>query len=60
MMPTAVSLDGAFLTHSQHMVKIPTKEAVDQFLPPYNPKVKLDPDNPVSIAPQATRTGSWR
>ncbi|WP_229657557.1 hypothetical protein [Thermogymnomonas acidicola] len=53
MMPTAVSLDGAFLTHSQHMVKIPTKEAVDQFLPPYNPKVKLDPDNPVSIAPQA-------
>src|SRR5947207_11519330 len=32
----AVAMDGAFLTHSQHMVKIPSKSAVKQFLPPYD------------------------
>ena len=35
-MPMALAMDGAFLTHSQHMVKIPTAEAVRQFLPPYD------------------------
>src|SRR5919204_1361774 len=32
-MPMALAIDGAFLTHSQHIVKLPTKEAVDRFLP---------------------------
>src|SRR5204862_4319737 len=36
MLPCAVSTDGAFLTHSQHLVKIPPKSMVDQYLPPYN------------------------
>src|ERR687892_1898138 len=31
MLPCAVSTDGAFLTHSQHLVKIPPKHIVDQF-----------------------------
>jgi pyruvate ferredoxin oxidoreductase alpha subunit len=52
-MPMALALDGAFLTHSEHMVKIPTKEAVEKFLPLYDPGThRLHPDNPVSIAPQ--------
>ena len=46
-------MDGAFLTHSQHMIKLPTQEAVNKFLPPLNlGKRVLHPDNPVSIAPQ--------
>ena len=52
-MPMALAMDGAFLTHSQHMVKIPTREAVRQFLPPYDlGEGRLHPDNPISIAPQ--------
>ncbi len=52
-MPCAVAMDGGYLTHSQHMVKIPTKEAVNKFLPPYDlGSRRLHPDNPISIAPQ--------
>jgi pyruvate ferredoxin oxidoreductase alpha subunit len=53
MLPCAVSTDGAFLTHSQHLVKIPPKSVIDQFLPPYNLGDRLfHPDNPITIAPQ--------
>src|SRR6266536_4999492 len=52
-LPCAVSTDGAFLTHSQHLVKIPPKHIVDQFLPAYNLGDRLvHPDNPITIAPQ--------
>ena len=53
MMPCAVALDGAFLTHSQHIVKIPTTEAARRFLPSLNLGTRrLHPDNPISVAPQ--------
>lgn len=53
LMPCAVAMDGAFLTHSQHMVKVPSKDAVKKFLPPYDlAERRLHPDNPISIAPQ--------
>jgi pyruvate ferredoxin oxidoreductase alpha subunit len=53
MLPCAVSTDGAFLTHSQHLVKIPPREMVDQFLPKYDLGDRLfHPDNPITIAPQ--------
>ncbi len=52
-LPIAVACDGAFLTHSQSMVKIPPQEWVDAFLPPYNRgDLLLHPDNPITIAPQ--------
>jgi pyruvate ferredoxin oxidoreductase alpha subunit len=52
-MPMAIAMDGAFLTHSQHIVRIPAKEAVRRFLPPYDlGEGRLHPDNPISIAPQ--------
>jgi pyruvate ferredoxin oxidoreductase alpha subunit len=52
-MPMALAMDGAFLTHSQHMVKIPTPAAARRFLPPYDlGEGRLHPDNPISIAPQ--------
>ena len=53
-MPIALAMDGAFLMHSQHVVKIPSQEAVARFLPPYDlGDRRLHPDNPISIAPQA-------
>jgi pyruvate ferredoxin oxidoreductase alpha subunit len=53
-LPLAISCDGAFLTHSQALVKIPTREQVDSFLPRYNRgDLLLHPDNPITVAPQA-------
>src|SRR5919205_253432 len=44
---------GAFLTHSQHLVKVPPRELVEKFLPAYNLGDRLfHPDNPITIAPQ--------
>ena len=52
-LPCAISTDGAFLTHSQQIVKVPDKSLVDKFLPPYDRgKFLLHPDNPITIAPQ--------
>ncbi len=53
MMPMALAMDGAFLTHSQHIVRVPSQEAASRFLPPFDlAERRLHPDNPVSIAPQ--------
>jgi pyruvate ferredoxin oxidoreductase alpha subunit len=53
-LPCAISCDGAFLTHSQGMVKIPSQAKVDAFLPRYDRgDLLLHPDNPISVAPQA-------
>ena len=52
-LPIAVSADGAFLTHSQALTRVPPKELVDKFLPPYNRgDLLLHPDNPITVAPQ--------
>lgn len=52
-LPTAIACDGAFLTHSQALVKIPPQEWVNAFLPPYNRgDLLLHPDNPITVAPQ--------
>ena len=52
-LPCAIGADGAFLTHSEVLVKVPSKEKVDQFLPKYDRGDKLlHPDNPITIAPQ--------
>jgi pyruvate ferredoxin oxidoreductase alpha subunit len=53
-LPCAISCDGAFLTHSQAMVKVPSQEQVNAFLPPYDRgDLLLHPDNPITVAPQA-------
>ncbi len=52
--PLAISCDGAFLTHSQALVQIPSAQQVKKFLPPYNRgDLLMHPDNVISIAPQA-------
>jgi pyruvate ferredoxin oxidoreductase alpha subunit len=53
-LPCAISCDGAFLTHSQGLVRIPSQEKVNAFLPRYDRgDLQLHPDNPITIAPQA-------
>ena len=53
MLPCALSMDGAFLTHSQHIVRLPDGNLVRDFVPPYDlGDRRFHPDNPLSIAPQ--------
>lgn len=48
-MPVMVCMDGFILTHAYERVAMPSQEEVDAFLPPYEPRQVLDPDEPVSI-----------
>ncbi|MFQ5821283.1 MAG: pyruvate ferredoxin oxidoreductase [Candidatus Heimdallarchaeota archaeon] len=45
-LPVMVSLDGFVLSHTSSQVAIPPQETVDRFLPPFEPLVLLDPENP--------------
>ena len=48
-MPVMVCMDGFILTHAVERVDIPSQADVDAFLPPYEPRQVLDPQDPVSI-----------
>jgi pyruvate ferredoxin oxidoreductase alpha subunit len=48
-LPVMVCMDGFILTHAHERLEIPGAEQVDRFLPPYQPRQLLDPDDPVSI-----------
>lgn len=49
MLPVMVCMDGFYLTHAVEQIEIPTKETIASFLPKYNPRFKLDPENPVTL-----------
>ncbi len=48
-MPVMVCMDGFILTHAVEGVDMPAQAEVDAFLPAYEPRQVLDPDEPVSI-----------
>lgn len=48
-LPVMVCMDGFILTHAYERVDMPVQEQVDRFLPPYEPRQVLDPNEPVSI-----------
>jgi pyruvate ferredoxin oxidoreductase alpha subunit len=48
-LPVMVCMDGFVLTHAFEPVDVPTQEQVDAFLPPFEPRQVLDPDEPVTI-----------
>ena len=54
-LPIAISADGAFLTHSQTIVQVPTPgQGATSSFPRYNRgDLLLHPDNPITVAPQA-------
>ncbi len=47
--PVMVCMDGFILTHAVEAVDLVDQAVVDSFLPPYEPRQVLDPDDPVSI-----------
>ncbi len=44
--PTMLVMDAFILSHTSEVVDVPSIEQVDRFLPPYDPEVKLDPEEP--------------
>lgn len=48
-MPSAVNIDGFVLSHVAAQVEPLSQKFVDDFLPPFNPIIKMDPANPVSF-----------
>ncbi|MGD1059208.1 MAG: transketolase C-terminal domain-containing protein [Solirubrobacteraceae bacterium] len=47
--PVMVCMDGFILTHAVERVEMPTQKQVDAFLPPFQPRQVLDPDEPITI-----------
>jgi len=45
-LPVMVCYDAFFLSHTYEPVDIPDQESVDRWLPPFEPELFLDPDNP--------------
>jgi pyruvate/2-oxoacid:ferredoxin oxidoreductase alpha subunit len=48
-LPVMVILDAFFLSHTYEPVDIPDQDAVDRFLPPFQPRFHLDPENPCTF-----------
>ena len=48
-LPVMVCMDGFVLTHAVEAVDLPDQQEVDAFLPPFEPRQVLDPDDPVMI-----------
>ncbi len=51
LLPVMVNLDGFILSHMIEPIILPDKEEVDRYLPPYKPKMRLDPQNPMTFGP---------
>ena len=48
-LPVMVCMDGFILTHAYTRVDVPEQEAVDRFLPGFQPRQVLDPEAPVTM-----------
>ncbi|MFQ6070694.1 MAG: pyruvate ferredoxin oxidoreductase [Candidatus Aminicenantales bacterium] len=46
LIPAMAVLDAFSLSHTYEVVDIPEQDKVDEFLPPFNPPVRLTPDDP--------------
>jgi len=49
LLPFIVNADGFILSHVIEPIRIMDRETVNRFLPPYNPKIRLHPDKPVTM-----------
>ncbi len=48
-LPVMVCMDGFVLTHAVEPLEVPSQEDVDAYLPAYEPRQVLDPDEPITI-----------
>lgn len=48
-LPVIVCMDGFVLTHAVEEVDLPGQAEVDDYVPPFRPRQRLDPEDPVTI-----------
>ena len=48
-LPVMVVLDAFFLSHTFEPVDIPDQQTVDEFLPPFEPRISIDFENPCNL-----------
>jgi pyruvate ferredoxin oxidoreductase alpha subunit len=48
-LPVMVCMDGFVLTHAVEPLEVPSQEDVDAYLPAFQPRQLLDPDDPLTI-----------
>jgi pyruvate ferredoxin oxidoreductase alpha subunit len=48
-LPVMVCMDGFVLTHAVEPLNVPSQEDVDAYLPAFQPRQLLDPDDPITI-----------
>lgn len=58
-LPTMIVLDAFFLSHTSEPVEIPDQADVDAFLPPYEPTVKMDVEDPHAFGSLVTPDGYY-
>lgn len=51
LLPVMVNMDGFILSHMIEPISLPEADEVKRYVPPYVPKLRLDPEKPVSIGP---------
>ena len=49
ILPVVVNMDGFTLTHVIEPIEMPDQKEVDDYLPPWKPQQRLDPENPISM-----------
>ncbi len=52
-LPVMVLLDAFFLSHTYEPADVPEQDAVDRFLPPFQPRIALTTENPCSLSQMA-------
>jgi pyruvate ferredoxin oxidoreductase alpha subunit len=50
-LPVQVNLDGFIMSHVIEPIFMPDAEEIKQFLPPFEPLLRLDPEKPITIGP---------
>ncbi len=46
LLPSMIVLDAFCLSHTSEVVDVPDQKLVDEYLPPFNPRYRLDPKEP--------------
>jgi len=49
LLPVIINMDGFTLSHVIEPIELIDQEKIDQFLPPYQPALRLHPDQPVTM-----------
>ncbi len=53
-LPVMVIIDAFLVSHTYEAVSVPTQDEVDEFLPAFNPRIKLDLKNPQALNQMAS------